>query len=123
MKQSGTRVERATKAQKDLPLTVRIGPMDVPLNACDDGLLEERLLGCWNRDTREIRLRSGIGSPQMVVEVLIHELLHALWTDSGLPDTNIEEEDAVTKLAPRLQALLRDNPELVKWITKWSATH
>lgn len=57
-------------------------------------------------------------------EVLLHEAMHAMWGQTSLdrdyPDgpPDSEGEKIIFTLAPRILALLRDNPELVKWLTE-----
>jgi len=55
-------------------------------------------------------------------DTVLHELLHAIWRQTHL-DTKYPDEDADSKgeliiqtLAPRLLALIRDNPKLVAYL-------
>ncbi len=53
-------------------------------------------------------------------DTLLHEVLHALWGESGLPAigslTDGLEEVIVRTLTPGLLAALRDNPTLVRYL-------
>lgn len=63
----------------------------------------------------KIKLRSDI-SKDFQTETLLHELLHAMLDNSGIEDINL---DKITKvLAPRLHALLIDNPTFQEDILK-----
>lgn len=48
-------------------------------------------------------------------EVMLHEVLHALWGD--MPADGVSEEDAITRLAAGLSAAWVDNPNLIAWIS------
>lgn len=57
---------------------------------------------------------------QQIRDSLLHELLHAIWSESGLCCTIGEErieEHLVHTLASAILALLRDNPALVRYLT------
>ena len=54
-------------------------------------------------------------APSQVRETLLHELLHACSQEAGMDET--QEEQTVNAQAPRLLAALRDNPDLVAWLT------
>lgn len=53
-------------------------------------------------------------------ENLMHELMHKLWEAGGLTEEykSSTEEYIITTLAGRLTDLLRDNPELVEFLTE-----
>jgi hypothetical protein len=55
----------------------------------------------------------------MQADTLLHEILHAVFTFSGVSrDLGFEkEEDAVNRIAPALLAVLRRNPALVAYLT------
>ncbi|HEY1772410.1 MAG TPA: hypothetical protein VGH91_04380 [Gammaproteobacteria bacterium] len=55
--------------------------------------------------------------PGVVVDTVLHELLHAIWADFKLPDRPTEER-AVTALAQGLMAVFRDNPGLATYIER-----
>ena len=52
------------------------------------------------------------------VDTLLHELFHAIWSIGQLKEKDQEEERAVAVMASYMTQILRDNPHLVKWITK-----
>jgi hypothetical protein len=55
-------------------------------------------------------------------DTVLHEILHGVWNQTGLkikyPDGDPDSpgEDIIFQLTPRLMALLRDNPEFVKFL-------
>ena len=61
-----------------------------------------------------IRINSKLGAHQVAL-TLIHECLHAMWWDAGLPKKEGEER-IVSALEGRLGALIRDNPKLVSYL-------
>jgi hypothetical protein len=50
-------------------------------------------------------------------EVVLHEVFHACWQVMSLTDDD-KEEDVVTALARALTMVLRDNPDLLKYINR-----
>jgi hypothetical protein len=63
-----------------------------------------------------ITLREAYVNPYLEVDVILHELLHAIWWDGGL-EKGDDEERVVRVLATRLMQVWRDNPALIKFIT------
>jgi hypothetical protein len=57
-------------------------------------------------------------------ETILHEALHAVWgqtyLDTKIPDdaADSEGEAIIRELAPRILALLRDNPQFVAYLTE-----
>ena len=49
---------------------------------------------------------------------VLHEVLHAAWAATGLDDQTCDHEEViVSTLAPVLLAVIRDNPDLIKYLT------
>ena len=64
---------------------------------------------------RTIRIDTRERPDNAVAEDLVHEVLHALFLDSGQDKLDRDEEEAVcTILAPRLTAFMADNPAAVR---------
>lgn len=64
-----------------------------------------------------IRLDLVDVDPQQVRDTLLHEILHALWKESGLgAGEGASEEVIVRQLATSLLATLRENPPLVRFL-------
>lgn len=93
------------------PATVAIGPHTYEVAVVDE--LGGDLIG--DTDSTQLTIRLQAGMPDSVTaEVLLHELLHAVWDMTPLRDfDDAVEESIVTALAPPLLDLLRRNPKLV----------
>jgi hypothetical protein len=107
-----------TPAKGKRPDIITIAPFDYAVR--DEPQLQERagVVGLCNTDTLHLYLDGGL--PYGVeAETLLHETLHAMWAQTNLQKrfTDKQQEAVVWALAPRLLSLLRDNPELVKWLT------
>jgi hypothetical protein len=55
--------------------------------------------------------------PSVVADATLHELLHAIWAERGLPERS-REERVVTALAQGLVSVFRDNPGLLAYLDK-----
>jgi hypothetical protein len=64
----------------------------------------------------EIVLRSDV-SEDFLKENLIHEILHALLDNSGIPEENLDK--TIQILSPRIHAFITDNPEFLKFISEF----
>lgn len=72
--------------------------------------------GMCDRATNVILL-SEVPGPQKQREVLLHEVLHAIYGTTGLcSKDNVPEEMVVTDMSPALLQVLRDNPDLVDYL-------
>lgn len=60
------------------------------------------------------------GSEALVRETLLHEVLHALFDDSGwfIDNEDDNEEKVIRALSPRLYAVLVENPLLVAYLSE-----
>lgn len=59
------------------------------------------------------------GAEALVRETLLHEVLHALFDDSGWFAEDDENEEAIIRaLSPRLYAVLVENPLLVAYLSE-----
>jgi hypothetical protein len=111
------------------PKTVMVGSIMYELifsqEALDEEMrhLQQSLLGTCIPTTQEIIISPKLGFDAMRA-VIIHELLHALFTFSGfsnhvglveVPESDLEEY-VVGTLEHPLLALIRDNPELFQWL-------
>lgn len=77
--------------------------------------------GCFGEcSTSEqlIRIADNL-SPTRLRDILLHEILHAIWWAYRLADED-KEERTVTTLATGLAQVLRDNPKLREFLSeKW----
>lgn len=104
-----------------IPDNVRIGPFTytiAPLSAVEGG--KHGMMG-WNHfPTLEIRY-SEIVVPQKQAHTILHEILHGVWSTADLARKNEDpevEEFYVTNLATALCDLIRNNPEVIAWISQ-----
>lgn len=100
----------------NLPTEVKVGARQYRI-LCEstDQMTWQNLSGIISYNNGTIYIKPDLCLDQEI-EVLFHELIHALFTDSGadrdLPDGL--EETLVCALTPRFMALIVDNPELFK---------
>lgn len=71
----------------------------------------ERPNGCIDADGLTVTIAERLRASK-ARELLLHELLHGIWT-TGLQ----AEEEQVSALAPRLLQLLRENSDLLAYLT------
>lgn len=96
-----------------LPKSIRVGPYDIRIEPVDD------LDGDWGiYDPSKLLIQLERGCPDRfrLVDTVIHEINHAIWTTYGLQDSNCEEQ-VTTALATGWTQVYRDNPALLDWIT------
>ena len=75
----------------------------------------------WGADFHKDRIRIAAHTRKAAArEHMLHELLHKIWEKSGLTDSyaRTTEEFIITCLTGWLVDILRDNPELVEFITE-----
>ena len=101
-----------------LPTSIRVGPHDVPvfykprLEDEDEGSV---VSGLFFVEDFHIEIRQGLKGSRMA-EVLMHEVLHAVHSNTRFTDDE-DEERAVTILASALTQLAKDNPEFIRsWL-------
>lgn len=99
------------------PRSVRIGPhrWRIKRSAID---ADPDLYGRTVERRLTILLAPG-SAPSQLRDTLVHELLHAIWSQCALGDLTDDDgqERVVGSLAPWLLGALRDNPELVAFLT------
>lgn len=105
-----------------LPSHVTVGPHRITVRAdADTGRLlrEEDSRGDSRPDQLLIRLDTD-RPHTAVAETLLHEVLHIVWNQTSMRSSEAcrdIEEAAVQALTPWLLGVLRDNPELVAYLT------
>lgn len=71
---------------------------------------DARMMG--DTDARKNRVRIVQGQlPAVMGDTLIHEICHVILLEAGLPWSGPEVEIAIARVAPRIAALLADNPK------------
>lgn len=105
------------------PRVARVGPFTFRIRWSTKAIkAEERIAGhglhgITDRETQEIICRRDSTHDRAAV-TLMHELLHACFLVADHPLREKAEERAVTKLAPVLVSLLRDNPHIIHFLTE-----
>lgn len=99
----------------NFPEKIKVGPYLYNIHEVDGQWSEDHEAhGKCNTQTHNIWINTTYDSAH-VLDTLLHELLHALWSQYNLKDKE-EEEDVVTRLATGLVQLLLDNKHLLKFI-------
>lgn len=96
-----------------LPKVIELGPWHTKVRF--DADLPIDVAGMWDVDAAEISLKPGLAHDR-VVEVTVHESLHALVWMAGLGFDEDVEESVVGRLAPLVVEWIRRNPRLVAFI-------
>lgn len=100
------------------PSVIRVSPFDV--RVIEDPNLSSigGVLGAFGPDDGHILLDAN-QHDEVARDTLLHECLHAVWNQTHLKKRYSEkaEEEIIWCLAPRILALLRDNPVLLRFLT------
>jgi len=74
---------------------------------------EASLYGTHSSKTQRIKLASDM-SVERKKEVLLHEVIHAIWDQWMVHEEGFKEEEVVRALAIGLTTVFKDNPDLKK---------
>ncbi len=97
-----------------LPEKVKIGYRNYKISVLPQHEADARgLRGTHVGHRGVIRIETGMDTEQQA-NTLFHELLHACWLQSDLPDD--VEEHTVTVLANQLTQVFQDNPQVTKYL-------
>lgn len=106
-----------TAQAQQLPKSVRVGPLTYKVVVSPEKEMFDseghKLYGQTLYAELTIRIRENIAHDKMC-ETLLHEVLHA----AAFNESDSNEEAFVNGLAPWLLGVLRDNPDLLKFLTK-----
>jgi hypothetical protein len=100
-----------------LPATIRVGYRDY--DVLEISPLKSEAEGAVGRHSAvvcQIELRTDT-KPVETADTLVHEVLHAAWSVAGL-SVKDGEERIVTQLAHLLTQVIRDNPDLVAYLSE-----
>jgi hypothetical protein len=98
------------------PTTVDIGPHTYSVVLVPSGILKDaNRAGQCNVQALVISVDAAQARSQ-VADTLLHEITHAILEAVGLDEDT--EERVASAMGPGLLALLRDNPALVRWVTR-----
>ena len=81
---------------------------------------DEEARGMVNTRTGVIRIAEEYATDK-TAETIIHEALHAIFSDIGLDWSHDDEEKMVTRLSPRLTAFIADNPAAIRELLRMLA--
>ena len=99
----------------NLPSPIKVGPYDYQVIHWDtsDASGHDKMGEC-NHCSQVIRVVTD-RNPPVIVDTLIHELLHAAYYVGNFHE-KAWEEYTVTTLSTQLTGIFRDNPHLLEWI-------
>lgn len=116
------RAEAGASAVRAMPASVRVGAADIALIQWPPiSATASTRWGEFSSMEHVIRIQMNMPTPQRAVEVLLHEVLHAIWWAYGINDHRGKEEPTVLALGHALAVLWRDNPGLGAWVAEWSS--
>lgn len=110
------------------PKTVRVGPhrisikIDETAHNASQAAEQTSLYGRYDPATNTITVQPGL-HPDQEADTILHEILHAVATGTGLTATGgaledqSRQEQVVSAMAPALLDLLRRNRALVDYLT------
>lgn len=93
--------------------SLKIGPRTYSVHEVPRDILPDRAVGEFCVFDGKILIAED-NVKDFKAEILIHEVLHALFFDAGLLLDADREETLVQALSPRLAAFLGDNPNEVR---------
>jgi plastocyanin len=104
-----------------LPKVLKVGPYPYAIEFAPDWIKvgDDKKWGTCDHSTHTIAVSnySVMPNQEMLVGVVLHELLHAVWAVGNLPNRT-KEETAVTVLETGLLQVFKDNPSFLDWIKK-----
>lgn len=99
-----------------MPSTVKVGPHYYTILRLPKKRMEGDLGSCnFTTSTIRVRARLRLSKSQ---EILLHELLHATTYPSACDDKPMLDEAFVTAVTPLLLQTMKDNPELLAYLTQ-----
>lgn len=105
----------ASRIAEKLPKSVRIGPYDLDLRVV------EKMEGDddWGSFIAHqgIEVRAEQPNDIFALDTVLHEVMHAIY-EGALLEAGDKEERVVAAMASGMVQVVRDNPDLVKWMIK-----
>lgn len=112
----------ARAAPVKLPATVLVGPHYYTVSRVRRPSTSKAVVGLCDNNDLTIRIKKPL-PPTMEAEVVLHEVLHAVFASMRIVPKK-GEEHCVDLLAPGLLQVFRDNPGLLAYLTAAAtATH
>ena len=108
-----------------LPKSIKVGPFRWSIRLLDLNTAIDRAANGFNygatlKSQLEIQLAIG-QAPGNLRDTLLHEVLHACWHTAGLSSGAADEEEVCARLATLFLSVLRENPQLVAFLTEEDA--
>lgn len=104
----------------DLPKPIRVGPYMITFRELTEEVkdeVEEEVYGFFSMDKESIFLDPDLENrPTLFVEVVFHEVQHAINEVYGVSEDTHTEEKMVTQGARGWAQVVKDNPEFWDWI-------
>ena len=103
---------------KNLPKTYRLGAHKAHIRIVD-GLSrrdKDPCFGLCDLNTYDIYLASEHNAPHLAANTILHELFHSILAVSNVELKDKLEERIVDALATWTLGLIKDNPQLIKWL-------
>ena len=106
-----------------VPVWVKVGGREYNIHSDPDTSAltsDDGSRGVTFHERQRIHIDSTLGA-DVFRETLIHECIHAAWDVVGLTkagDVAQHEEQIIKALSPTITALIRENPQLVRFITE-----
>jgi hypothetical protein len=103
----------------EMPKSIRIGYRDYAVEHWPTNIATaSNRLGECDRMNFVIRVREDM-NPQLTAEVLLHEVIHAVWEMGCMGDPpSGDEERCVNILGNQLTQVWRDNPKFIAFMTE-----
>ena len=101
----------------DIPERVRVGYRTYSIEPLPPAgpLAANHATGACGYDEGIIQIDLSVDE-EMQAQVLLHEIIHACWRLTSLPEE--QEERVVSMLTHALAQVMQDNPKVISWIDK-----
>ena len=93
---------------------VRVGPHYIGIGIID-GADAAKAHGMWYPQEHMIRVEKEFPSGSRAAEVVLHEVVHAIFSIASI-QAKQGEEHIVSCIGTHLAQLFRDNPDFIKWV-------
>jgi hypothetical protein len=118
-------IAEPAETELDMPKTLKIGPFIWRVIEMEElEVAQTNNIGYCDPSELTIAVSPRI-HPQRQGEVMLHELIHACFRtgDLNIEDEKIDEEKIVSVLGIQMIQIMRDNPEVFRWIDQKIRTY
>lgn len=112
-----------TKRKASPEGVLHVGPIPFTVKVDNDACVAGGVSGATMNDSQLIFIQDKVAL-QTMQDTLLHESMHAIWNQTSLtieyPDADADSpgEKLIRTLAPRILALLKDNPWFLDFLTR-----